>query len=73
MVALVLALVWNGLLLWRFAIFVYAAFNTGTDDGADKVSAYIEQVAKVSSFLVSLVDCPGHIVTTGRMRRVASV
>jgi hypothetical protein len=52
-VAFVLAIVWNGLLVWRFIMFAYAGFNAAVDDGADKVAAYIEQIAKVSSFLVA--------------------
>ena len=53
LMALVLAVVWNALLVWRFATFVYAGFNTAVDDSADKVSAYVDQIAKVSSFLIA--------------------
>jgi hypothetical protein len=51
--ALVLATIWNILLLSRFALFVYAGFNTAVDDSAEKVSAYVDQIAKASSFLVA--------------------
>ena len=50
--ALVLAILWNVLLLWRFAAFCYAAYHPAADDAADKLSAYVEQISKASSFLV---------------------
>lgn len=52
-IAIVGAIIWNILLVWRFAAFAYAAVNPTLADNAANLSAYVDSIAKASLFLVS--------------------
>jgi hypothetical protein len=50
--AMILAIIWNVLLLWRFVAFAHAAFDAAADDSVTSLSAYVSQISAASSFLV---------------------
>jgi hypothetical protein len=51
--ALVLALIWNLLLLWRSIMFGMAVYDVNREDSVGQFLSYIETIASASSFLVA--------------------
>jgi hypothetical protein len=51
--AVVLASIWNLLLLWRGISFGMAAFNPDSEDNVDRLSSYLQSISSASSFLVT--------------------
>jgi hypothetical protein len=52
-VAVVVAAIWNVLLIWRSIAFCAAAFNINLNDNVLSLSTYIDDVSKAGSFLVA--------------------
>jgi hypothetical protein len=51
--AIVLAVIWNLLLVWRSVMFGMAAFDVSSEDNVGYLSNYIESIASAGSFLVA--------------------
>lgn len=51
--AIVLAVLWNLLLLFRLALFAAAVFDPGRTDNVDDLISYIQTIGTASSFLVA--------------------
>lgn len=51
--AIVLAVLWNLLLLFRLALFAAAVFNPERNDNVEDVISYIQTVGTASSFLIA--------------------
>jgi hypothetical protein len=51
--AVVLAAIWNLLLLWRCVAFGVAAFNPDSEDNVDRLSSYLQNISSGSAFLVT--------------------
>lgn len=51
--AVVLAGIWNLLLVWRSVSFGVAAFNPDSEDNVDRLSSYLQTISSGSAFLVT--------------------
>lgn len=52
-IAIVLAVMWNMLLVWRSVKFGMAAFDVTSEDNVNHLSNYIDTIASAGSFLVA--------------------
>lgn len=52
-IALVLAAIWNVLLIGRTVVFARAAFNPTIDDSVNSIMSYLENISGASTFLVA--------------------
>lgn len=51
--AIVLAVIWNLLLVWRSVVFGMAAFDVSSEDNVGHLSNYMDTIASSGSFLVA--------------------
>ncbi|NII26110.1 hypothetical protein HB364_13530 [Pseudoflavitalea sp. X16] len=51
--AVILSLIWNIILLWRFFVFFTAIINPAMEDSVGELIGYVDKIATASSFLVT--------------------
>lgn len=52
-VAVILAAMWNLLLVWRSVSFGMAAYDPDSEDNVDQLSSYLQTISSAGSFLVT--------------------
>jgi hypothetical protein len=51
--AVILSLIWNVILMWRFFVFFSAIINPSKEDSVGDLIGYVDRIATASSFLVT--------------------